>query len=334
MAAKAAQRRKAAPPRRRGRWVLPLVAVGVLLTAAGVGALVFWDGLEPEEREQVGEVVLDAADSVREAQGVPLEVRRWLDRRFDRIPAHVGPLAPTPGGMSPGEPWYAGAPRAMDGREIRILRNRGHAIGWDVAARAPSWAAYRVVRASGEAPPLRAEGFRMDPRVPDLPGPQVYRGSSFDRGQLVPSTTLGIIHGEEAQHETFLLTNVVPMRPNLNRGAWRILEGRIQGRLALVLDEVWVTVGPLYESVVWRHHLPDGPPVPDAFFVVLVDERRDRRIRALALRIPQSAEPGEAPAAWLTTVGRIEAEAALEFFPDLPAGTRSPLKTHLPARMW
>ena len=305
-----------------------------MLIAAGVGLLVTWERLEPETRERWEDGLVGTLDTIREAPGVPKVARGWLDQWLNRLPVHVGPLVE---GRWEGErtgPWYGGAPQAADGREIQHLRNRGYEVGWDVEARAPAWAAFRLFRTRGELAPPRPEGFRMDPRVAGGPVPAVYRSSGFDRGHLAPSYAIGLCYGEEAQVETFLMSNVVPQRPELNRGLWRQVEARLVDRMVLVLDEVWVTVGPIYDGVAWRRHLPDGPPIPDAFFAILLDERSDRRIRAKALRIPQLADRREPWKRWIVSVALVEAETGLDFFPELSAEAQHALESQRPARFW
>jgi endonuclease G len=327
-------RKKGPAASRRGRWVLPVVALGVLVLAAGVGVRVFWERLEAPTRDRLEDGFAGAVDAVREAPGVPLEVRQWLDALLDRVPAHVGPLVeanwPGPRQVSS----FGGQPQATDGREIRVLGNRAYDVGWDVAAGVPAWVTYRVFRTEGRSAPPRPEGFRVDPRLENGPVPTVYHGSDFDRGHLAPNYAIGLCYGPEAQAETFWMTNVVPQRPALNRGRWRALEGRVMGRLTLVLETVWVTVGPLYEGVAWRRTLPGGPPIPDAFFAVLLDERPDGRVRALALRLPQGADERGPWQQWLTSVNALETESDLDFFPTLSPEAQSALEQRTPPRFW
>lgn len=70
----------------------------------------------------------------------------------------------------------------------------------------------------------RRDNFRADIRIPRRfrAGLKAYKGSGYDRGHLVASAN----HDElEIQNsETFLLSNMSPQKPDLNRRLWRELE--------------------------------------------------------------------------------------------------------------
>lgn len=68
-----------------------------------------------------------------------------------------------------------------------------------------------------------------------------YTGSGFDRGHLCPSADRTTT--EAINQETFLMTNIVPQSPQLNRGAWANLEeyARDLARAGYVVHQ-WVGV--------------------------------------------------------------------------------------------
>lgn len=53
-----------------------------------------------------------------------------------------------------------------------------------------------------------------------------YTGSGYDRGHLIPAGDF--TWSEEEMKKTFVMTNVAPQVPSLNRGPWRILEEYIR----------------------------------------------------------------------------------------------------------
>ena len=53
-----------------------------------------------------------------------------------------------------------------------------------------------------------------------------YTGSGYDRGHLIPAGDF--TWSEEELKKTFIMTNVAPQVPRLNRGPWRILEEYIR----------------------------------------------------------------------------------------------------------
>ena len=85
-----------------------------------------------------------------------------------------------------------------------------------------------------------------------------YTNSGYDRGHLGPREAF---RGSAlAEGDADLLTNVVPMSPELNqRGAWRAAELRTN-RLAMEHGRVKVVSNPIYDANPPR--LRDGTPVP------------------------------------------------------------------------
>jgi endonuclease G, mitochondrial len=71
-----------------------------------------------------------------------------------------------------------------------------------------------------------------------------YLASGFDRGHLAAADNQ--THSAMAMRDSFCLTNTMPQTPELNRGAWRMLEEHV-GRLAAESGvEVWVATGPAW----------------------------------------------------------------------------------------
>ena len=68
--------------------------------------------------------------------------------------------------------------------------------------------------------------FEPDWRLPEAlrATTRQWTRSGFDRGHLTPNAAVADPYGRVAQLETFLLSNVCPQAPHLNRGAWERLE--------------------------------------------------------------------------------------------------------------
>ena len=124
--------------------------------------------------------------------------------------------------VSLGNPTAAKADTA-DGDNYLILRKQyvlsynrslGHAnwVSWEMSA---DWL--------GNAD--RRDDFRPDPNLPSgwyRVRPDDYTGSGFDRGHLCPSASRSA--SEMDNSSTFVMTNMVPQAPQLNREAWARLE--------------------------------------------------------------------------------------------------------------
>ncbi|MEE8056748.1 MAG: DNA/RNA non-specific endonuclease [Pseudomonadales bacterium] len=98
-----------------------------------------------------------------------------------------------------------------------------------------------------------------------------YFGTGFDRGHLLSaassdSTLLAL-------RQSFLMTNIVPMNPKLNRhGAWRSLEDVERGLVSKGSSgQLIVVSGPMYGYTLGLPRLPNGTAVPSHFFKIMVE---------------------------------------------------------------
>ena len=71
----------------------------------------------------------------------------------------------------------------------------------------------------------RTNDFRPDARIKNGPRPDDYTNTGYDRGHLTPAADAGTA---EQMSDTFLMTNMTPQEPSVNRNVWRLLEGRVR----------------------------------------------------------------------------------------------------------
>jgi endonuclease G len=205
---------------------------------------------------------------------------------------------------------YAGVPAE---RDVTVLRNEGFLVGYSEARGCPRWVAYRVFRVGRRTSGERPSRFGVDERTRARVRHEDYTGSGCDRGHMAPNYAIATRYGRRAQLETFLMSNIAPQKPGLNRGPWRLLEERVARKWAEEFEEVWVITGPIFAEGGWR--LAGKVDVPSGFYKIVLDEERGRP-RVWAFVMPQAAR-GE-PDAWRASVDRIEALTGLDFLADLP----------------
>jgi len=149
-----------------------------------------------------------------------------------------------------------------NGKEIvvpntKVLCNSFYAIVYDDANNANVFstevAQARVVKVP------RKDDFRGDKRIADTPVPEDYTNSGYDRGHMVPAANSD---DPIEMSDTFLMTNMTPQLPSVNRIAWKNLEERVRS-----VPFKWVVTGA---------HYPAKPktigkakvPVPDFLYKV------------------------------------------------------------------
>lgn len=232
-------------------------------------------------------------------------------------------------GVAPGDRTltYGGLPQ---GGGARVIVNSAYVVGYSESLGDPLWAAYRVRDTENSAAAPRPENFAVDFRTIARVDPAVYSRSGYDRGHLAPNHVIGVHFGPRAQEETFLMSNVIPQKHELNAGLWKALEQKIAANYPARFGEVWVIAGPVFAKSPAR--LKRKVAVPEACFMIVVDES-DGRVRAEAFLFPQDAN-GPEVGAYLTTIDEIERRTGLDFLAELPDAAENALEAKRVERAW
>ena len=232
-----------------------------------------------------------------------------------------------------GQVLFAGAPRRIAApapSDIRILDRGEFLVGWSDRLRHPVWCAYHVRSAApydvGDRP-----GFVKDKSVPAAPAAPSYTRSGYDRGHMVPNYAIATRYGNDERKKTFLMSNIAPQSPSLNRGVWRDVEHRIADLWTARYGEIWVVVGCISDG---NETLPGTDiDVPTQFYqVILAQEGMD--VRALAVLFDQHTPWGSWAARDIVTIDELETRTGLDFNPELPSFIQDPLEADLPTRLW
>lgn len=236
-----------------------------------------------------------------------------------------------------GQVFFAGAPRRVGApapADIVTLQRGEFAIGWSPSLKHPVWAAYHVPRDARFAVGKRPS-FAKDRSVASAPSPADYTGSRYDRGHMVPNHAIVTRFGPDEQRKTFLMTNISPQSPALNRGPWREMELRIADLWTAMYGEIWVIVGSISSASHASRELigKTGIDVPERYYMVIVAQTADG-VRALAVRLPQSSDRWAFPVHDIVTIDELEKETGLDFFPEMPSFLQRPLKADRPTRLW
>ena len=230
--------------------------------------------------------------------------------------------------------FFAGAPErtgAPAPKDITVLRRGEFAIGWSPSLRRPVWCAYHVTPQkpyeSGRRP-----NFSKDKEAANSPAPSAYERSGYDRGHMVPNHAIETCYGIEVQKKTFLMSNVAPQTPALNRGVWRNVEHRIADFWPAKYGELWVIVGTIPSG---RGETLSGTDIeiPGRFYQVIVAQE-GMDVRALAVVFDQHVSWREWAARNIVSIDELEEETGLDFLPDLPKFIQDRLEEGRPSRLW
>ncbi len=135
----------------------------------------------------------------------------------------------------------------------------------------------------------------------------------YDRGHLAP---LASFKGSRYASQVNYYSNIVPQRPDLNRGPWEKLEAKVRD-LARKFD-VWVMTGPLYETPMPLLPRASRPHrVPSGFWKI-VAVRDGATLHVAAFIMEQNTARTSQLTEHLSTVDEVERRSGLDFFWQLP----------------
>lgn len=299
------------------------------LLSAGLLGLIYVLSERPQ-RVAIEHRVLDAVDAVREDGTTPRKVVAALDRFADGTEAVKGDIVPAP---MPDRDASAPYGEPADRLGLKHLVNRGYSVGYDDALPSPRWSSYRVFPYK-DVHLDRPSTFKSDPRTSARVTTSEYVRSGYDRGHLSPNYAISVCYGEEAQKETFLLSNIVPQLHALNAGLWKDMEQRIMKRYVERYGTVWVQVGPVFTTPSAKQ--VGRIPVPSSFWMVISEyDEAHHGIRAIAYLVPHEERWRDAELTrYVMSIRRVEELTGLDFFPKLPKPTQDRLESAPAARAW
>jgi len=303
----------------------------VVLSFVGLAIYGFWYSRQgPKIQRQTQEHLLVGLDWLVELKATNRDVDEILNWIIQQIPASLGAVIAV--GSIEGADRYTFAGVPVGPRPVQVLENRGYLVGYDEAFQNPAWVAYRLEQNVAAEASERPDGFEIDGRTRARVNHHDYTNSGYDRGHMAPNYAIDRVFGEQAQKETFLMSNIVPQTPELNQGSWKEVEQIVANRYLRHYEEIWVVTGPIYgESI---QNFSSGVAIPQAFFKIVVDVIDSTGIRALAMILPQDADPSSPLSSYLTTIDEVETVTGLDFLSLLDVVAEEALESDLPKRLW
>ena len=105
------------------------------------------------------------------------------------------------------------------------LCNRFYVSVYDTQHNAVLLSSERLSKSSPVGSIKRINAFRADGRVGKAVSNATYLASGYDKGHMAPADDAS---SPAEMRETFLLSNMTPQEPTLNRVAWKQLEERVR----------------------------------------------------------------------------------------------------------
>jgi len=206
----------------------------------------------------------------------------------------------------------------------QILINRFYSVGYSYYFRQAKWALEIVDPDKKDLDEVeRLNNFRPDYRVPQRFRANLsdYSGTGYDRGHLVASANLNDEHIQNS--ETFLLSNMAPQKPALNRQIWRQLEEAVRGLDARPkVLETYVISGPIFDfstpikMIGKSDRKGKSIPVPSHFFKCVLTEELNGKLKMWAFEMANEKLDG-ALADYQVSTSYIEQRAGMLLWDNL-----------------
>ncbi len=227
---------------------------------------------------------------------------------------------------------FEGVPKTQSWGWSHILRNDHFMLEYDEQRKNPLWVVYKIHPLEGEPPHVkRPSDFKVDNRTLARVTQQAYTNSGYDRGHMAPNHAIVSLYGKASQADTFLMSNITPQRPNLNRKIWQRLEAAEMDQMTHLGGKIAVFTGPIFGKTPQR--LPSGIQIPEAFFKIYAT-KKGKEIHLLAFIIPQDVGENARIPSYITTVDAVEAATHLDFFSRLNDAQENRLESQTDTTFW
>lgn len=205
-------------------------------------------------------------------------------------------------------------PAPLTDREELVLERVGYTVSYNPEWKIPNWVAWHLTAAHAYGDVSRKNAsFHEDTDVP-LPRATTYDyiNSGYDRGHLCPAGDNK--WSELAMEQSFLMTNICPQDPGLNRGDWNEMEIQCR-KWAKEYGDVYIVAGPILYNTRHKKIGENKVVVPEAFFkVVLCMNGTPKAIGFVYKNIDGDRPKGD----YVNSVDQVERITGIDFFPALP----------------
>lgn len=215
-----------------------------------------------------------------------------------------------------------GFPVIPDSIPNKLLEKYCYTVSYNAKTRQPNWVMWQLTK---DHVMQRKEGVWNEYREDeDLPSEiratlEDYASSGYDRGHMCPG---GDCNWDDiGRDETFVLSNMCPQNPNLNRGDWKEIEMACR-KWAKQYSNIYIVCGPIFLNS-QQHEIigPNQIPVPEAFFkVVLCSESLTPKGIGFICR---NTDGNRKKDFYVNSIRQVERVTGYRFFPKLEDSIKS-----------
>lgn len=200
-------------------------------------------------------------------------------------------------------------------KKSALICNFKYTTQFNTQSKTPIWVAHVLKKSDFQNANYteRTNDFREDKNLKQYsPKPSDYTRSGFDRGHLAPAADFS--YSEKAMSESFIMTNIAPQNPQLNRGMWADLEKSTRGLLKYKdINDIYVVTGTLYYKNTSLGEF-NGIQIPTHFYKVIIEPQHGY---SAAYLIPNDGSAVNHFSQYLIKIRDLEKVAKIDFNPQL-----------------
>ena len=224
------------------------------------------------------------------------------------------------------KPWSTltdvGHPVIADTIPNLLLERNCYSVSYNKCTRQPNWVMWQL---TGEHVMPKKDGvwneYREDTELPSEIRSTLadYASSGYDRGHMCPGGDCN--WDDEGRDETFVLSNMCPQNPNLNRGDWKEIEMACR-KWAQQYGSIYIVCGPIFLKSKQHERIGANQiPVPEAFFkVVLCAESSNPKGIGFICR---NTDGNRKKDFYVNSIRQVERVVGYRFFPSLNDSIKS-----------
>lgn len=219
--------------------------------------------------------------------------------------------------------------RTPTDRPHQLLRRTGYTVSYNSHWKLPNWVSYELLRRELQGEASRSNRFTTDTDVKGTPAnTRDYTRSGYDRGHMAPAGDMK--WSEQAMDESFLLSNICPQTPGLNRGRWKELEELVR-EWAARDSALLITCGPIVSTSA-RTIGHNRIAIPDRYYKVVAAPYIDRP-RGIAFLFDNCDEQPSLQTL-AVTIDSVEKITGIDFFYNLPDSIETQIESNLWIDIW
>jgi len=154
-------------------------------------------------------------------------------------------------------------------KQLTLICRQAYLVGYDASSKIPQYVAWTLTPDAAIGCIARSNAFVADASVPNGPTPQDYAATGYDKGHMAPDGDQS--WDQQVEFESFLMTNMTPQAPSLNRGIWKLLETSFRGWVVQLNRPFTAISGAVYSST--DKTIGHGVVVPHAFYKIVIDQQ-------------------------------------------------------------